>query len=110
MLTVENLNQYYGSSQTLRDLTFEVRAGACTALLGTKQSRRGTFHHDVDRSGNTVLFATTIYSRAMFAQSCHSHRTLNFALLPLGRYHVARAPKDIVPDLASWLKAPSAST
>jgi urea transport system ATP-binding protein len=34
MLTVENLNQYYGSSQTLRDLTFEVRAGACTALLG----------------------------------------------------------------------------
>jgi len=34
MLTVENLNQYYGSSQTLRDLTFEVPAGACTALLG----------------------------------------------------------------------------
>ncbi len=34
MLTVENLNQYYGSSQTLRDLSFEVRAGACTALLG----------------------------------------------------------------------------
>jgi urea transport system ATP-binding protein len=34
MLTVENLNQYYGSSQTLRDLTFDVPAGACTALLG----------------------------------------------------------------------------
>jgi len=34
MLTVENLNQYYGSSQTLRELSFEVRAGACTALLG----------------------------------------------------------------------------
>jgi urea transport system ATP-binding protein len=34
MLTVENLNQYYGSSQTLRDLSFEVPAGACTALLG----------------------------------------------------------------------------
>ena len=34
MLTVENLNQYYGSSQTLRELTFEVPAGACTALLG----------------------------------------------------------------------------
>ena len=34
MLTVEKLNQYYGSSQTLRDLSFEVPAGACTALLG----------------------------------------------------------------------------
>ena len=34
MLTVENLNQYYGSSHTLHDLNFEVRAGACTALLG----------------------------------------------------------------------------
>src|SRR5262245_1635322 len=34
MLTVENLNQYYGSSQTLRDLTFNVPAGACTALVG----------------------------------------------------------------------------
>jgi urea transport system ATP-binding protein len=34
MLTVENLNQYYGSSQTLRDLSFDVPAGACTALLG----------------------------------------------------------------------------
>ena len=34
MLKVENLNQYYGSSHTLRDLSFEVQAGACTALLG----------------------------------------------------------------------------
>jgi urea transport system ATP-binding protein len=34
MLIVENLNQYYGSSHTLRDLTFEVLPGACTALLG----------------------------------------------------------------------------
>ena len=34
MLTVDNLNQYYGSSHTLRDLSFEVPAGACTALLG----------------------------------------------------------------------------
>jgi urea transport system ATP-binding protein len=34
MLEVENLNQHYGSSHTLRDLSFEVPAGACTALLG----------------------------------------------------------------------------
>lgn len=34
MLTVSNLNQYYGSSHTLRDVTFDVPNGACTALLG----------------------------------------------------------------------------
>jgi urea transport system ATP-binding protein len=34
MLSVRNLNQYYGSSHTLRDVSFEVPAGACTVLLG----------------------------------------------------------------------------
>ncbi|MGZ5081025.1 MAG: urea ABC transporter ATP-binding subunit UrtE [Usitatibacter sp.] len=34
MLTVANLNQYYGGSHILRDLTFEVPAGKVTALLG----------------------------------------------------------------------------
>lgn len=34
MLTVSNVNQYYGSSQTLRDISFDVPSGACTVLLG----------------------------------------------------------------------------
>ena len=34
MLTVANLNQYYGGSHILRDLAFEVPAGKVTALLG----------------------------------------------------------------------------
>ena len=34
MLTVEKLNQFYGSSQTLRDVSFEVPTRAVTALLG----------------------------------------------------------------------------
>lgn len=34
MLRVENLNQYYGSSHTLRDVSFEAPTGAVTALLG----------------------------------------------------------------------------
>jgi urea transport system ATP-binding protein len=34
MLSVSNLNQYYGGSHILRDLTFEVPAGKVTALLG----------------------------------------------------------------------------
>jgi len=34
MLTVSNLNQYYGGSHILRDVSFEVPAGRVTALLG----------------------------------------------------------------------------
>ncbi len=34
MLTISNLNQYYGGSHILRDLTFEVPDGKVTCLLG----------------------------------------------------------------------------
>ena len=34
MLLVKNLNQYYGGSHILRDLSFEIPAGRVTALLG----------------------------------------------------------------------------
>jgi urea transport system ATP-binding protein len=34
MLTIEHLNQYYGGSHILRDVSLEVRAAACTVLLG----------------------------------------------------------------------------
>ncbi|MEO8441808.1 MAG: urea ABC transporter ATP-binding subunit UrtE [Betaproteobacteria bacterium] len=34
MLTVERLNQYYGGSHILRDVSFEAPAGQCTTLLG----------------------------------------------------------------------------
>jgi len=34
MLTVSNLNQYYGGSHILRDLSFEVPAGKVTTMLG----------------------------------------------------------------------------
>ncbi len=34
MLSVHSLNQYYGGSHTLRDVSFEIPAGACTTLLG----------------------------------------------------------------------------
>ncbi|HXX09890.1 MAG TPA: urea ABC transporter ATP-binding subunit UrtE [Burkholderiales bacterium] len=34
MLNIEKLNQYYGSSHTLRDVSFAVPRGECVALLG----------------------------------------------------------------------------
>ena len=34
MLTINKLNQYYGSSHTLRDVTLNVSKGSCTAVMG----------------------------------------------------------------------------
>jgi len=34
MLSVQRLNQYYGGSHILRDVSFDVPAGKCTTLLG----------------------------------------------------------------------------
>ena len=34
MLSVQNLNQYYGGSHILRDVALDVQPGRCTALLG----------------------------------------------------------------------------
>ena len=34
MLTIESINQYYGGSHILRDVSLTVPAGACTVLLG----------------------------------------------------------------------------
>ncbi len=34
MLTLDNLNQYYGSSHTLKDLSLSIRPGACTVIMG----------------------------------------------------------------------------
>ena len=34
MLTISNLNQYYGGSHILRDVSFEIPKGACSTILG----------------------------------------------------------------------------
>jgi urea transport system ATP-binding protein len=34
MLSISNLNQYYGGSHILRNVSFEIPKGACTAVLG----------------------------------------------------------------------------
>ncbi|MEO6565833.1 MAG: ATP-binding cassette domain-containing protein, partial [Casimicrobiaceae bacterium] len=34
MLSVAHVNQYYGGSHILRDVSFDVPAGKCTTLLG----------------------------------------------------------------------------
>ena len=69
MLKVENLNQYYGGSHILRDLSFEVEVGKVTTLLG----RNGV--------GKTTLLKTLMGVVPAKSGSIH-----------LGEQEITRAP------------------
>ncbi len=42
LLSVQNVNQYYGGSHILRDISFEIKANALTALLGRNGAGKTT--------------------------------------------------------------------
>jgi urea transport system ATP-binding protein len=61
MLKVEKLNQYYGGSHILRDLSFEIPAGKVTALLGRNGVGKTTLLRTLmglvpARTGQVVFF------------------------------------------------------
>jgi urea transport system ATP-binding protein len=68
MLTVSGLNQYYGGSHILRDLSFEVPAGKVTALLGRngvgKTTLLRTLMGLVPARNGEIRFASSDITRA----------------------------------------------
>ena len=65
MLSVKNLNQYYGGSHILRDLSFEIPAGKVTALLGRNGVGKTTLLRTLmglvpAKTGEVVFYGRTI--------------------------------------------------
>jgi urea transport system ATP-binding protein len=65
MLAVKNLNQYYGGSHILRDLSFEIPAGKVTALLGRNGVGKTTLLRTLmglvpSRTGEIIFFDADI--------------------------------------------------
>ena len=85
MLKVTHLDQYYGSSHTLRDVSFEVPAGSCTALLGRNGMGKTTLVKCLmgvvsPRSGSIVLDGEDITALPPYARV-----RLGIGYVPQGR-------------------------
>jgi urea transport system ATP-binding protein len=74
MLSVKNLNQYYGGSHILRDLSFEIPAGKVTALLGRNGVGKTTLLRTLmglvpARSGEVLFYEKSIASAKPFERA-----------------------------------------
>jgi len=74
MLSVKNLNQYYGGSHILRDLSFEIPPGKVTALLGRNGVGKTTLLRTLMglvpiRTGEIVFFEKEITKSKPFERA-----------------------------------------
>jgi len=85
MLTVSNLNQYYGGSHILRDLSFEVPTGKVTTLLGRngvgKTTLLKTLMGLVPAKTGTVRFGDADLTRS----ASHARVRAGIGYVPQGR-------------------------
>jgi urea transport system ATP-binding protein len=85
MLRVEGLNHYYGGSHTLSDISFEVAAGTCMAVLGRNGVGKSTLLKSLMgvervRSGRITLDGQDITQAAP-----HARARLGLGYVPQGR-------------------------
>jgi len=90
MLQAENLNQYYGSSHTLRGVSLQVARGECLALLGRNGVGKTTLLKCLmgvlPVAGGTVLLA----GRDITRLPPHARAAAGIAYVPQGREIFAR--------------------
>jgi urea transport system ATP-binding protein len=85
MLKVDKLNQYYGGSHILRDLSFEIPAGKVTALLGRngvgKTTLLRTLMGLVPAKNGDIVF----YDRKITHAKPHERAKAGIGYVPQGR-------------------------
>ncbi|NQW84220.1 MAG: urea ABC transporter ATP-binding subunit UrtE [Alcaligenaceae bacterium] len=90
MLDVQNINQYYGSSHTLRGITMSVKQGECMALLGRNGVGKTTLLQCL--MGVQPLASGSIHfdSKDISKLAPHARAALGMAYVPQGREIFAR--------------------
>ena len=90
MLDVQNINQYYGSSHTLRGITMSVKQGECMALLGRNGVGKTTLLQCL--MGVQPLTSGSIHfdGKDISKLAPHARAALGMAYVPQGREIFAR--------------------
>lgn len=90
MLNVQNINQYYGSSHTLRGITMSVKQGECMALLGRNGVGKTTLLQCL--MGVQSLASGSIHfdGQDISKLAPHARAALGMAYVPQGREIFAR--------------------
>lgn len=85
MMTIEKLNQFYGQSHILRDISFEVPEGECTCIIGRNGVGKTTLLKSimgiVKSTGETFSYRGTELGNA----SVEQRAKLGIAYVPQGR-------------------------
>ncbi|MBI5612351.1 MAG: urea ABC transporter ATP-binding subunit UrtE [Gammaproteobacteria bacterium] len=90
MLIVEHLNHYYGGSHSLRDVSFEIPMGGCTALLGRNGMGKSTLLKCLMGVLPTRSGAIRFNDRDITDSASHVRAGLGMAYVPQGREIFAR--------------------
>ena len=90
MLNVQDINQYYGSSHTLRGITMSVKQGECMALLGRNGVGKTTLLQCL--MGVQPLASGSIHfdGKDISKLAPHARAALGMACVPQGREIFAR--------------------
>lgn len=90
MLAINDINQYYGGSHTLRDVSFEVAEGACTTVLGRNGVGKTTLLKCLMGLLPAASGTITFEGRDISRLRPHERARLGIAYVPQGREIFAR--------------------
>jgi urea transport system ATP-binding protein len=85
MLGVENLNQYYGGSQILRGVSFELKQGTVTSLLGRNGVGKSTLLKCLMGLIPTRTGTMKLNERDITRSTPHQRAALGIGYVPQGR-------------------------
>jgi len=90
MLTVTDINQYYGGSHTLRGISLEARKGECTTLLGRNGVGKTTLLRCLTGVLPVASGKVEFNGRDITRLAPHRRAALGIAYVPQGREIFAR--------------------
>jgi len=90
MLTVNNIDQYYGSSHTLKGVSMDVKQGECMALLGRNGVGKTTLLKCLMGVENIRSGSISFDNQEISQHKPHMRAALGMAYVPQGREIFAR--------------------